>query len=261
MAPYWPQHPWFPDLLELVMDPQAVSSCLATVQHFARAEGFSSRVATQVGLARRPSSRTNYQVKWSVYRQWCRTVGHSVSRLTLPKIANFLFWLCRSRKLSVSSILGYGSMLSSVVRFKLPEISSSAVLRDLLRSFKVEAPARPVCPSAWDLDVVLRYLNSPTFEPLSLTSLCSLTKKVLFLVSLATAKRVGELQAVSRYVSFASSDACLLYVPEFIAKTESASNPLPRSFFVKSLSDFAGGLDSDLVLWVCLRQTSVANRP
>ena len=47
-------------------DPQAVSSCLATVQRFARAEGFSASVAVQVGFARRSSTRTNYHVKWSV---------------------------------------------------------------------------------------------------------------------------------------------------------------------------------------------------
>ena len=38
--------------------PQAVASCVETLQRFARAEGF-SRVAAQVGLARRPSSWTN----------------------------------------------------------------------------------------------------------------------------------------------------------------------------------------------------------
>ena len=123
-------------------DPQAVSSCLATVQRFARAEGFSSRVASQIGFARRASSRTNYQVKWSVYRQWCRSEGLSISRPTLPKIADFLSWLCKTRKLSVSSILGYCSMLSSFFRFKLYEISSSPVLKDLILSFKVETPVR-----------------------------------------------------------------------------------------------------------------------
>ena len=72
--------------------------------------------------------------------------------------------------------------------------------------------------------------------------------KVLFLVSLATAKRVGELQAVSRTMSFVCSNACLSYVPEFVAKTESISNPLPHSFLVASLSDFAAGLDNELLL-------------
>ena len=61
--------------------PQASSSCLATLQRFARATGFSSRLAAQFGLARRSSFHTNYRLKWSVYRQWCRSVGHSISRL------------------------------------------------------------------------------------------------------------------------------------------------------------------------------------
>ena len=67
-------------------------------------------------------------------------------------------------------------------------------------------------------------------------------------MSLATAKRVGELQAVSRAVSFVRLDACLSYVPEFVAKTESISNPLPRSFLVTSLLDFVAGLDNELLL-------------
>ena len=229
-------------------DPQAVSSCLATVQRFAKAEGFSSRVASQIGFARRASSRTNYQVKWSVYRQWCREESHFISQPLLPKIADFLFWLCRSRKLSVSSILGYRSMLSSVFHFKQPEISSSFILKDLLRSFKVEAPVQLIRPPPWDFDAVLRFLISSTFEPLASTSLHSLMKKVLFPVSLATTKRVGELQAPSRYVSFSSSGACVAYVPEFLAKTESALHSLPRSFLVKSLTDFAAGLDQELLL-------------
>ena len=89
---------------------------------------------------------------------------------------------------------------------------------------------------------------SPLFEPLHLCSLRPLTKKVLFLVALATAKRVGELQAISRTVSFFSSDVCLSYVPEFVAKTESFSNPIPHSFLVKSLSYFTAGLKEDLFL-------------
>ena len=126
-------------------------------------------------------------------------------------------------------------MLSSVFRSNLPEISSSPAIKDLICSFKVETPVLSVRPPAWDLDVVLRYLISSTFEPLSSTPLCNLMKVVLFLVALATAKRVGELQAISPYISFALSAACLAYVPEFLAKTKSASHPLPRSFLVKSL--------------------------
>ena len=144
--------------------------------------------------------------------------------------------------------MGYRSMLSAVFNSVLPEISSSPVLHDLLRSFQVEAPIREVRPPSWDLPTVLTYLRSSSFEPLSSISLRDLTSKTLFLISLATAKRVGELQALSRLVSFSSSSAGLSYVSEFVAKTESAMRPLPRSFEVKSLGDFAAGMLEDLLL-------------
>ena len=53
---------------------------------------------------------------------------------------------------------------------------------------------------------------------------------------------------MSREVSFSGSDAYLSYLPEFRAKTESAVNPLPRSFCVRSLNDFMGDLPDELLL-------------
>ena len=52
-------------------------------------------------------------------------------------------------------------------------------------------------PPAWDLSKVLQYLVTSAFEPLSQASFRALTLKTLFLLALATAKRVGELQALS----------------------------------------------------------------
>ena len=205
-----------------------------------------------------------------MFRQWCRSEGHSISRPSLPKIADFLFWLRRSRRLSVSSVMGYRSMLSTVFKSVLPEISTSPVLHDLLRSFQAEAPIREVRPSSWDLNVVLFifFLQSSSFEPLTTISLRDLTRKTLFFLSLAPAKRVSEIQALSRRVSFSSSAAGLSYVPEFVAKTESALRPLPRSFEIPSLGDFAAGMPVALLLCpvralsVYLDRTSgIVNRP
>ena len=86
-------------------------------------------------------------------------------------------------------------------------------------------------------------------EPLSRAPLRALTQKVLFLLALAMAKRVGELQALSPVVTFVGGDACLSYIPQFVAKSESLTRSIPRSFLVKSLSDFAAGLDDDLLLF------------
>ena len=86
--------------------------------------------------------------------------------------------------------------------------------------------------------------------------------------SLTTAKRGGEIQALSRRVSFSSSAAGLSYVPELVAKTESALRPLPRSFEVPSLGDLAAGMSEDLLrcpVRVCSeyldRTSGIVNRP
>ena len=103
---------------------QAVASCLETIQQFTRARGFSKYVAQQVSLAHRPSSCAGYQAKWLVFRRRCCFEGHSISRPSLSKIGDFLFWLRRSLHLSVSAVMGYRSMLSAVFKFLLPEIST-----------------------------------------------------------------------------------------------------------------------------------------
>ena len=236
-------------LSSLLGSPSAQASCLATLQRFTRAAGFSSAVAEQSSLARRPSSRSVYQVRWSIYRAWCHDNGHYVSRPTLAKVADFLYWLRYTRGLSVSSLRGYRSVLSAVFRFHLPSLSSDPVIRDLLRSYRLSSAERVLRPPAWDLSKVLTYLVSPAFEPLSQASFRALTLKTLFLLALATAKRVGELQALSSIVTFVAGDACLSYIPQFVAKSESLTRSIPRSFFlVKSLADFAAGLDVDLLL-------------
>ena len=133
-------------------------------------------------------------------------------------------------------------MLSSVFKFCLPEISSSPILKDLVRSFEISAPRPLHHTPPWDLDKVLEYLSGPHFEPLAEASFRNKTRKALFLLAMATAKRIGELQALSFSVSHRGDDLVLHYGPFFLAKTESLSNPLPRSVIVQSLADFVGDL-------------------
>ena len=177
-----------------------------------------------------------------------------MSHPSISKVADYLVWLWEDQGLSLS--------LSSVFRFKLPALGGDRVLQDLLRSFAIERPRRPQAPPSWDLDAVLRHLMSSAFEPLESVSLLALTMKTLFLVSLATAKRVSEIQALSKTVAAIGNDLMVSYLPHFLAKTERADAPVPRSFRVLSLREFAGDLEEGSLLLpvralnIYLRRTS-----
>ena len=268
IAPFWPQRDWFPDLLELLRSHHTVRSkrstkttplppvppksayasadCMVNLKRFAIQAGFSPAVAGQLIFSRRLSTRLNYQARWGTYRKWCKDFGHRSSSPTIAKVADFLTYMFKTKGAALSTIKGYRAMLAAVFKFPLPEISSSPILKDLVRSFEISAPRPIFPPPPWDLDKVLEFLSGPPFEPLARASFLDKTKKALFLLAMATAKRVSELQALSFSVSFQGEGLVLYYDPFFRAKTESVINPLPRSVVVPSLSDFAGNLPERL---------------
>ena len=131
-------------------------------------------------------------------------------------------------------------MLNSVLSLKGFNLSEAPVLEDLVKAFAVEVSRPQITTPNWNLDVVLRTLTLPPFEPLRSASFRDLTKKTIFLLALATAKRVGELQALSHSFAWQGDDVILSYLPEFVAKTEMWSNPLPREFRLKSLTGILG---------------------
>ena len=139
------------------------------------------------------------------------------------------------------------ALRSASARLSVPFVSFE-VLHDLLRSFCIERPLSSSRVPPWDLLRVLSLLRGPPFEPFSSCLLRDLSRKVLFFVALATTRRVGELQAISSSVSFSGDDIFLSYLLESRAKSESASNPLPLSFCVRSLRDFVGNITDELLL-------------
>ena len=66
---------------------------------------------------------------------------------------------------------GFLSMLSSVFKFRLPEIQTSPLLHDLIRSCELGRPTCSPNPPAWDLVKVLTYLRSTLPEHLHTTIL------------------------------------------------------------------------------------------
>ena len=70
-------------------------------------------------------------------------------------------------------------------------------------------------------------LVRPPFEPLAEASFRNKTRKALFLLAMATAKRIGELQALSFSVSHRGDNLVLHYDPFFLAKQNQRQTPFP----------------------------------
>ena len=85
-------------------------------------------------FCRRESSCVFYQHLWSVYRRWSAEKGHSVSHPPVQKVLDFLLYLREVKMMSISSMKGHHSVLSSVFRFRFLEISGRFICKgsDLL---------------------------------------------------------------------------------------------------------------------------------
>ena len=161
-------------------------------------------------------------------------------------MADFLLYLFQNRKYSPACIKSYRSSLALIFRYRLPEVSTSPVLADLIRYFELSAVRRqPVVQ--WDLKAVLAALREPPYEPIREVNLCLLTCKVLFLVALGTAKRIGEWHFLSAKVPSIGGDLSLSHLPEFIAKSDRRAK-IPRHFLLKSLGEFVGFEREEMLL-------------
>ena len=110
--------------------PQASPSCLETLRRFTRAAGFSSSVASQASLSRRPSSRKAYQLKWQVYRAWCHSHGHFVSRPSLARLQ--IFFACSAPR-RIWGFLPSGATAPCCLRF----LVSNSLLSLLILCFGI----------------------------------------------------------------------------------------------------------------------------
>ncbi|XP_054826487.1 uncharacterized protein LOC129323798 [Eublepharis macularius] len=158
---------------------------------------FSSAVKHVLLNARRLSTRQSYALKWDKFSAWCRQRALDPFLAPLSDILEFL-WEVKQKGLSNSSVKVY---LPAISAFHPPidkksvfsHYSARLFLRGLNNLFP---PIRALIPQ-WSLPLVLARLMSKPFEPLASCPLRFLSMKVAFLVAATSARRVGELAALS----------------------------------------------------------------
>ena len=141
-----------------------------------------------------------------------------------------LIYLRQDKGLSVSAVKGYSSALNSVLALKGRDLASSREITMLLRSFARLVNHAELRPPAWDVSLVLQRLTGAPYEPLRTCEERFLAQKTLFLLALASAKRIGELHALSYRVSHTRDwgEVSFSYVTGFMAKTHDPSSLAPR---------------------------------
>ena len=142
---------------------------------------------------------------------------------------DFVIYLRQDKGLSVSAGKGYSSALNSVLALKGRDLASSREITMLLRSFARSVNPVELRPPAWDVSLVLQSLTGAPYEPLRTCEERFLAQKTLFLLALASAKRIGELHALSYRVTHTRDwGEVSSYVTGFVAKTQDPSSLAPR---------------------------------
>ena len=125
----------------------------------------------------------------------------------------------------------------------------SLQLAALIKNLDLEKPTiRSLIPK-WHVTLVLRSLQQAPYEHLAEASIRDVTYKMVFLLALASAKRVSELHTLSYAVSRRGGWASMTppFIDDFIAKTQVPGDPstAPQPFEVPALTTTLGPDDSD----------------
>ena len=220
-----------------------------------RSQHLKPQVIDHVLSSRRQSTNRLYDIRWRVWYDHCLSLSIDPLHPTVAEFAAFLTNLHESKRLSAGTIAGYKSAIVSTISLargvRSPNFSTSVVISHLLDGFRRATYSRTnLCPR-WDITVVLSFLRDHC-EPLASVHMRLLTFKTVFLVAMATARRISGIHAISglpRDISFNKdlSSVTLNFLPEFRAKNQ-ANSELSQSFSIPGLQALLCPDDTDKFL-------------
>ncbi|XP_069622388.1 uncharacterized protein [Ranitomeya imitator] len=182
-----------------------------------KARGLSSQVIATIKASRKPVTSAIYLKIW---RRFCLEGGRSEIAAGTPDLPRILDFLQAGfdKGLKPSTLKVQISALSSF--FDYPLASHPWIVRFIRATQRLRTTIRQLSPS-WDLNLVLRFLCKDIYASADNMPISVLTRKTAFLVAITTAKRVGEIQALSTrdpYLQIRDESLILKLDPSFIPK-------------------------------------------
>ena len=218
--------------------------CLAAISGL-KQQGFSQSALSVIIEDTVLSTRTVYDAKWIVFTSWCKNQIPVIlpHKINVPQLADFLCYLFNTKHLSLTTLQGYRSAISSVLKcYNREHITQDPIISRLIQGFRRILPRKPrfILPK-WNLALVLKCLSQPPFHPLENCSIQHLTWKTAFLVLLGTACRRSELHAMDFKSIEHSPDWSwikLSLLPDFLAKHQASHHTvhIPRTFHLQCLN-------------------------
>ncbi|KAI2660289.1 ATP synthase subunit alpha [Labeo rohita] len=144
---------------------------------------------------------------WGLFVDWCSSCGEDPQRCTTAVVLSFLQEKLERRlspstlKVYVAAIAAYHDAVDGTC------LGKHQLIVRFLRGARRVNPPRPHPIPSWDLSVALQGLREAPFEPLASVELKYLSLKTALLTTLASIKRVGDLQP------FSVDEACLEFGP------------------------------------------------
>ena len=214
---------------------------LVLIQQALQKRGFSGQVSRMVSSSVRPSTNKVYDTKWTIFAAWCEKRKVCASKASTPLVADFL---AEKQTLAPTTVEGYRTAISNTIKHvRGRDITSDPCIQSLIRSNRLRNTVTKNDVPPWDLAVVLRYLSKSPFEPIESSTLKNLTMKSIFLLALASGKRRGELQALTREGLSWNENKTVVTCrldPSFEAKTQGRTGNPTSPIILHALSGFVG---------------------
>ncbi|XP_031752827.1 uncharacterized protein LOC101731022 isoform X2 [Xenopus tropicalis] len=195
---------------------------METERDVMRAQGISAPVIEVLLQSRKEITNKIYQRIWSRFRKWCSDKKLTPEDVPVSIILDFLHDGFR-KKLAPNTLKVH---IAAISAFKNISLAEHPLIKRFVKAVQNIRPKTNNLTSNWDLDIVLRALQNVPFEPLEEASLYHLSIKTVFLVAVCSARRIGELQALS------CKDSCLQVFPDrVILKADPLFRPKVSSNF------------------------------
>ena len=174
--------------------------------------------------------RRGYTKANGPFCRWCKSRNLYPLNATIPELTSLFRLLKEEKDLSPSAMLGYRAASNQFFSLGGKDSARFKHLSMLLQGFrKSTSPLSNKMPE-WDIQPVLQDLCRAPYEPLQTASFSNLTLKTVFLLALASAKRVGEIHALTTDIRHSKGwiSISLHFEDSFIAKTQKPDQFHPK---------------------------------